>query len=494
MIGDELALAKAFIDAFALHDIYDEQEPLRRVLGVLGQARGEQRAVVGPAFGRALTVLEADLPRWRSATDIAVRLDLYEAFPALLAGLASYPDAHQLANAATLAVNPAVHADDVERLKRLVSRADLASPLPRLLALRLDPSVVAESDLEFAVTTQTWPGLSRPNELRRAGPLVFVSEVSSPDDHFWPAVSALAGSGARLRRVPQTSRRDVPAAWYHPSLPLVVWSGIAVAVMKEAHAGAAPTVVSAPEDLTSPLAATRLINRCNAALPVGLSLRVAPPWQSIEVPAFSPETLHLGGFDAAEMSYLGAASVSVVRRFAAQGLRPFDADVQRWHFGKLVTLRIVQAFKGRGVALRAEPALVLAKLEEMASASEKSRVGIDAKGVVFVQRGEQEFEALHSGQVAMQEAVLVDDAFRSFEIGGSTAPGLLRPGSSTEVHPAVLGGTPVVEGRRLPARAIAQLLDARGERVLRSAYPELDAAQLHDAARVGRGIRAAGAQ
>ncbi len=69
-------------------------------------------------------------------------------------------------------------------------------------------------------------------------------------------------------------------------------------------------------------------------------------------------------------------------------------------------------------------------------------------------------------------------------------PDLLRPGQHTVVHPAVLGGMPVVYGRRLPARALAQLLETRGEKVARSAYPELQAVEMYDAARVGRMILA----
>ncbi len=489
MLGAELAFSKAFIDAFVMQDVFDEEDSLQRVLRVLDQVHSDEQALlVGRAYGRALLVLESDLPRWRAATDVAVRLDLHEVLPALLNGLSTHPDPHQLANAVTLAAGPAVSADMHSRVVAVVAATDLTQSLQRLLTLRLEPNAKPAGDLEAVVHAQAWPGTAGPALLPRLAPTVYLAESAAPPIVAWRVAAALGGAGARLRRLPPVWSREVPNAWFQPAYPVVSWSGTSVALLRDHFPGVMPKVVNAPSDMSSPLDSSRLLARCATALPRGVALRRTPDWSSTELPAFAPESLGLGGFDAPEMSYLGAASPSVVRKFASQDvLRPYEADVQRWSFDKLVTLRIVQAFKGRGVSLRADPVRILTKLEELATASETRRVGIDSKGVIFVE-GERSWEVMHTGQRAMPDAVLVDDAFRSFRIGGGSVPDLLRPGQHTTVHPAVLGGTPVVDGRRLSARALAQLLNARGEKVLRSAYPELEPMEIADAARVGREI------
>ncbi len=488
MLGAELAFSKAFLDAFTWLDVFDERDALRRVVGIVQKVRtDEQAALLGRAYGRSLLVLAADLPRWRTATDLAVRFDLHEALPSLLQGLHEHPDAHQLSNAASLVSSPAVPGELRDELERLIAGTDLTASLKRLLQLRLHASALAESDLEAVVQAQSWPGAAKPALLPRLGPMVYVAERDAPKVSFWHIVASLAASGARVRRLPVAWTRRGERAWYQPNYPLVHWSGTALVDLRSEFPQVTPKAIPAPHDSASVTETERLLRRCGDALPAGVALRRSPEWSSVDLPAFAPASLNIGGYDAAEMSYLGAASVHTVRRLAQEALRPYAADVNRWPFGKLVTLRIVQAFKSRGVHLQAGPGRILQQLETIAAASESRRVGIDARGVVFVE-GDDAFEAMHSGQRAITGAVLVDDAFRSFRLGGGQVPDLLRPGQHTVVHPAVLGGTPVVYGRRLPARALAQLLEARGEKVARSAYPELQAVEMYDAARVGRMI------
>jgi uncharacterized protein (DUF433 family) len=83
----------------------------------------------------------------------------------------------------------------------------------------------------------------------------------------------------------------------------------------------------------------------------------------------------------------------------------------------------------------------------------------------------------------------VDQAFQSFQLGAGTVPNLLSPGPRVSVHPQILAGAPAVKERRIQAAAVERIFSERGERVLRSAYPELTAAEIRDARRVGRDLR-----
>jgi uncharacterized protein (DUF433 family) len=490
MLGTELALAKAFVDAFALTDVYDEADAFARVAQILGTLETpEQAQLVGPAYSRAVRLLDADLPRCRAAADVAVRLDIVEALEGLLETLRSHADVHQLSNAASLASSAAAPAGAAQDVWRIAEGANLADAFMRQLTLRLSATSEPDSDLEVVVAAQAWPGRANREALRRIGPSVYVDGDADRALDVWKTVAILASSGARVRRLPPVGV-PVDPAWFQPLFPLVTWSGLGVTRIKRALPLINPRVITPPEDLSSVISVTRFLNRLRRELPAWSQLRMPPEVSPAELPAFSPESLSLGGFDAAEMSYLGAASLSVVRRLAQESLRPYDSDVQRWQFSKLVTLRIVQAFKGRGLVLKTDPAGIHSQLEELAAASETSRVGVDAKGVIFVEEGGI-FTALHSGQQAIPEAVLIDQAFQGFRLGGGAVPNLLQPGRYTTVHPAVLGGAPVVQNRRLSARALAQLMNTRGEAVLRSAYPELSMPEIGDAVRVGRGILSA---
>lgn len=62
----------------------------------------------------------------------------------------------------------------------------------------------------------------------------------------------------------------------------------------------------------------------------------------------------------------------------------------------------------------------------------------------------------------------------------------------TAVDPIVLAGTPTIRSRRVPVRSLAETM-TRGMDTVRSAYPELNAAEIVDGVKVANAILAIGA-
>ena len=262
VLGAQLALSKSLIDIFTMLDTYEEAPARQRVLRLVGGlASDDDVSALGPAYSEALVVLASDLPRWRSAADIALRLDLHEALPGLIATLSKQRDPHVLAVAAALSQTPAVAAKQRQAVSRLVEgHHGLIDPLQRMLSLRLDAGLEARTDLEGALKAQIWPGSVDRGLLRRVGPLVYMAEQGSDPVIFWRVAAAVAGAGARLRRVPAVWRQQVPAVWFSPHYPVVAWSGAASAALRQHFDGINPNLVLAPDDMSSALWAPRLLH------------------------------------------------------------------------------------------------------------------------------------------------------------------------------------------------------------------------------------------
>jgi uncharacterized protein (DUF433 family) len=487
MITTQLALAKELLDIFVAGDVYDDPAGVEdSILSLLGSLDIDEAEALPRAYEDALRSLESDLLRWRVAGDLAVRVDLFEVADSLAAAVSRIHDAHQAANLAALAVHPSLdpHGPAVTVLESL----QLHESLVTLLGVRLGRDE-AHDDIGRILDIQMWPGRYGVNDLRQVAPCIYVAEHGAPPDLSWRAVAALARAGARVRRIPEHVR-DASTPWASPDLPLVSWSGTAVVAWRKMTATHRGAVISAPTDLDGALPLVRFVGAVNRALPAGMALRRRQMDLSPATQAFSPSSLTAGAFDVSEMSFLGAASRGVVQRLSHAGLHPVEADVYRWRFSQLVTVRILQAFKARGARYQRDLPSIVTALSDIAEASQTHRVGVDVNGGIYVDDGEG-FRTLRGGQQALDSVLAIDDAFRPFELGGGIVPDLLRPGRTTTVHPLTAGGTPCVESRRVSARAIALVAANRGHDVLRSAYPELSPPELTDAVAVGNAILAA---
>jgi uncharacterized protein (DUF433 family) len=489
MIGSELALTKTIVDIFAMEDPYDESSSLSRVVELLAQLDEAEAQVFGAAYGRAMDVLSVDLPRWREAADIAIRLDLPEVISSFANQIKDHPDPHQIASFVSLAQSPAVSNQSKRFADDLIESFRGVLPLRRLLEIRNDPTISANTDLEAAISVQMWPGKYATAQLARTAPIVYLAESGASLNQILALAGMFVMAGARIRRIPDSWMPEAAhREWFSSDFPIIAWSGSAVAGLRSHFRNFPAKTVMAPHDIGTPLVTARLLARVDDLLRPLHSLRRTEQFGQ-ELPAFAPETLKLGAFDSAEMAYLGAASRSVIQRVSKQSLRPIDADVNRWNFEQLVALRVYQAFKLTGRHFQGDPAMIQTRLSEIASANESHRVGMDSAGVVYVEDSTG-FRALHNNQLPIEDILTMDDAFRPIILGGGNYPDLLRPAKYVSVHPATLAGTPVISGRRVSARAIATLALVQGNDVVRSAYPELRAPEVADAIRVGNGIQA----
>jgi uncharacterized protein (DUF433 family) len=489
VIGAELALSKTIVDIFAMEDPYDEAASLNRLIRLIGTLEHAQAYFFAPAYSRALEVLASDLPRWREATDVAARFDLYEVSETLAAQVLKHPDPHQLATLAYLIANPAVPPDVISQFNSARSLIPLTRSLSRMLEIRVSLDLQPSNDLERAVSIQSWPGRHPIADLQNLAPTVYLAEQSATAADILKTSAQLIDAGARIRRIPESWNRTVPAAWISDVWPLVEWSGAASTKLRSTLPSFHPTPVLVSETPSGSLAVARLLSKIDSRLPPRAKLRRFDTISGVRLKAFSPETLRLGAFDASEMAYLGAATRSVVQRVSKQSLTPRDADVHRWAFDQLVALRVFQAFKASGRQFKGSPRLIQQQLADISVASEKHRVGLDSSGEFYIEENGV-FRSM-KGQAAFQDVLAMDDAFRPITMGGGNFPDLLNPSRFTTVHPAVLCGTPAVSEHRVSARAIAEMFETQGESVVRSAYPELSPFEIQDARVVGSGIIAA---
>lgn len=488
MIAPELALTKTFIDLLVSSDAYETSRMSSLLGSVLTDTDAAESAYVPAAFAAALRAVESDLPRLRAAAEAAVQLDLYEVLDVLIGGLRRVHDPRLLGVIATLMSNPALSKDEFDRHTRDLAAFRTALPsIDGLLQVRLkeaDPTSTSEK----LVAAQVWPGDSTVEALSRFAPVVYVSADGAPSGDYWRIVGALGVAGARVRRVPTYIEHLPHAAWATEHAPLVAWSGSALATWKRVTGFDYVRNVMVGSDLDSKLAIPRFLNNVRKVLPSGWILRPAGDTAAVtESLTFNVETLREGAFDQAEMLYLGAAGRSVLQGLSREVLVPKESDRHRWAFDQLITLRLVQGYKAHRKTKMADARRLYLGLHDIAVASESSEVAYDANGNLYVDQGDG-FRTIDGGQEALGDVLRIDEAFKPFKLGGGLVPDLLQPSRRTQVDPRVQGGSPTLRDRRMSARAVYEVFDIRGEEVTRSAYPELNGAEIADAVAVGRAI------
>ncbi|WP_129183561.1 DUF433 domain-containing protein [Aeromicrobium fastidiosum] len=482
-------MTKAFMDLFVAEDIYESPDLTREFAALLIELDDVEAPFVPQALAYASQPLAVDINRWRALGELAVQFDIYEVAASLLAGFKRWQDPHQLATLATLTSNPNASLELRSHVSQMVDAGGFQDAMTRIVRIRLKELEPA-SDLERTLDAQSWPGKYRPQTFSAVAPVVYLSDVDAPPDQYWKVAAALVDSGARIRRVSSdlSSLRD--QAWASANFPVVVWGGSGRAHWRKLTGFENFPAVQVPPDLRQTLALARLVNDVAAAMPSGVLLdsRRAASFSSTDV--FSPELLGEGAFDSAEMIFLGGASRSILQRLAKEALQPAgDRAQHHWAFDQLITLRLIQVFKSRNKHFRGPAQDLTRRLHDIAAASEVTQVAIDVHGQMYTDKGDG-FESLVSGQRALDGVLLVDEALKSFKIGGGiVVPDLLRPSPRTAVDPSVLAGTPTIRERRVSARSIAEI-NLHGIDVLRSAYPELDPTEIGEGLRLGNQILA----
>jgi uncharacterized protein (DUF433 family) len=487
MIPTSLAVATGISNVFVGEDTYMQDDPGADLGSFLALLDRVELETLAEALLGVVPILGLDLPRLRSLADGAVQLDLSEAVPALIMQASKYADVHILEDLAALSSDPSLSSEHQANISDMCEAGHIRAQLRHYLKIRLGLALPS-ADLEHVLAMQTWPGRYSEVNLRRVAPVVYVAEEEAPITDMWQVIAAFSRAGARIKRLPKGFSKTVKADWLSDLYPIVFWSANSLAEWTQAKGKPAVRSVHVGSAASHHLGMPRLVNRTGALLPRGMSLlQVGFEASTIGSP-LHVDSLTAGAFDSAEMSYLGGAAKGTVQRLSKEGLYPRNTESHRWSFDQLITLRLIQSVRARGRVFREGPKALLERIADLAIATKSHEVGIDVRGRLFV-RDEDVFRDLETGQSTFDIVVTVDQAFQSFQFGAGTVPNLLNPSPRVAVHPQVLGGTPAVREKRVPARAVEQIWRERGEDVLRSAYPELTAAEVSDARRVGAGIR-----
>ena len=114
-------------------------------------------------------------------------------------------------------------------------------------------------------------------------------------------------------------------------------------------------------------------------------------------------------------------------------------------------------------------------------------MAVTSTGGILVKRG-SDFVNWQTGDVVLGDFMALDRVFSPQTFGGGRqAPGLPTPSDHTFVHPALQGGTPCVQGHRIPAKVLALLASGKREQVhaVQAVYPQLDDAVIVDAVALG---------
>jgi uncharacterized protein (DUF433 family) len=198
---------------------------------------------------------------------------------------------------------------------------------------------------------------------------------------------------------------------------------------------------------------------------------------------FHPELYKLGAFDVREMLFLSGVSYSTLQR-VRDDIRPRESNGSPfWSFNQLMALRTWQVFRLRS-GKRNFRTDVLKALSEFAGSSEMTRIGVTSVGEILREdRGR--LVSVTSGQEAIPDFIYLDEVFEPVPLGHGQVPGLLDPSAHTRVNPAVLGGTPRLEGQRIPARTLARMANDHGLPAVFSAYPSIQEAHIIDGIRLG---------
>jgi len=487
MIPTSLAVAMGLSNIFVAQDTYMLASPGGELGSFLATLNSRELIALSEALAGAVPLLALDLPRLRAFADGAVQVDLVETIDPLITQEQTETDVHMLEDLAALVMSPAASTASRAFVSGLANKRSIQDDLRRRVLVRLGEAE-PRTDLEHVLNMQLRPGVYEEKQLKRVAPIVYVAEDGSTPTELWLVIAALSRAGARVRRLPRgfsNADRDYSLSDLYP---VVFWSSEALSEWTSVTGRPTRRGVHVGPTISQILGSPRLINQVVAQLPATMELRQPEVITGSDASPMHVKNLTAGAFDSAEMCYLGGAGRSTVQRLSREGLGPRNSSSHRWSFDQLITLRLLQSIRARRRIPKVGAKDLLGRIEELTLATESQEVGIDVRGRLFVKERDG-YRDIESGQQTLDLVVTVDQAFKSFQFGGGVVPNLLNPGPRVTVHPQVVAGTPTVKDHRVPATVIEQVWRERGEQVLRSAYPELTAAELHDARRVGQGIR-----
>ncbi len=484
-----LAVKQVVLDLLASMPPYDGTRQVERLTDLVLTLNATEADELPAAFGDVLPLLSSEPELARIALDMAVQLDLFEAASGAVELARRLPTGWASLAVASLLTNPAVD-DGVAQVAGSLFRASaLDAPVMRGIALRLRADVQPTSDLEALAVAQSWPGLATHEQLKRVAPIVYVDESGATRKDALLLCLHLVARGASVRRIPDQWGRNPAPEWFASTQPLVAWNRSALGRVRALGINVTAEKVVLADSPLRALTLTRVLAGVNSGLPTGQTLRrlhlegAAPEGHPL-----APEALTQGAYDVAEMAYLATTRRRSVYEYAKMGLDPLPGDVHRWSFGQLVSVRIYQYLRHWAGRVDAAPNVIVKGLQSLAGQPTATRVGITSDGSIFVDPDGEGYVNLISGQQPFAPVVELDAIFQPFSVGGGRIPALFEPSRATHVHPSRSFGTPVVVGTRIPARALAAVVENHGSRALEDFYPELDPVQARDAVEVGKKI------
>jgi len=498
-----IGLVQHIVNSLGAARLWDGRPAIDTLARVLRPLDEHSAARLGETLGEVLPLLRDEPDRLRVGLDVVRLADLFEAWPGLASMIRNgHASGDVLTTAASIAVHPGVPPLLSELLEMAVVETDLPDWQRRLVSLRLDPDGVPNKEIERVSAGEQWPSAGNWN----AGdaPLVAIHPSAGKPSQCLQLAWELSDLGCIVRRLPAALSAEwtVDPRWLASWTPVVAASAsAATSVLQALNHG----VILDTEGALGVRERRAVLRRIEAVLPPGSAL-MRPPVEMHEgirgapTAEMSPAFMSGGAHTRAEVAFLSGTRRKELTSFARlDELQPRSIrGINYWTFSQLVAVRTWRFFKASspGPVGRA----VASKLVRLTQSESATLVGVTQRGRVLAYDGDGDLVDVETGQTASDEVLtFADRLFRPFPLGGGRlAPDLLRPSVHTRVNPLVAGGTPVVDGSRIPAYAVHQMLtDARQSRASAESvatviaeYPELTAASVQDADRLARSVLA----
>ena len=433
----------------------------------------EQAACLPQAIAEVLPLLKNDPNRLQFATHIVTRFDLFEAANKLAEIALSSDNRDLRLAAAMLCGHPSVDNAVRERVANAIYN-------DRAGRIRLDHSVVPETEDEQRLFWQRWPGArTEPSPFAQAP--VVVLDGSFPADAALRFAVRLDNAGASVRRLPTDS--EIPF-WFGAQIVLICQTATRSRVLSS-YPQFPERQILVEHIPTKDWEINRLLQKINSALSGTEKLRLGNLGPEVEYTDWAPEVFSAGAYPTKDVAFLAGTKPPTLNRLYKQGIiEPLHVGITLCTFRDVVAVRTWMYLKsttGKRVSSK-----VIKELSRFAGDSEAVQLGVTSKGKVLVDHGDGWVDVI-SGQTVLDIPITnIDEVFQPFDYGGGKTLHLLQASENTKLHPTVLGGTPHLAGHRISAKALASL-DKRGQRqAIESAYPELEGKVFDDTVGVGR--------
>lgn len=494
--GAPLGIIHAVLGVLATADTW-RGEPLTDTFArLLESLDGDDAVHLPAAVGECLMPLRGSPDELNLALDLITGFDLHEAASGLVPLLRETPDGRAAQTAAAMASHPAVpplvgELAELAAGKLAEGSPDLPTRVRMLLTGELPPG---SGDAEAWLFAERWPG--RVPLEQAAAPLVVLCEDAGSAAQNLEFLLEARRAGSQVRRLPGGGGQEPPDDW------LPTWAVMAAA---EERPGWWPQsgAFRRTDGSLGPARRRQLLRWMAKRLHGSLALRssgLLQTWdEPLDDPLLSIDAFLDGALRIPEVSFLTGWSGTTVRNRGKdhEDLQPRTAGpsgIPVFDFAQLTALR-VERYVTREFGKRSDPELASLLVKRARSERSVPTHVTDTGQVLFEEDAETVVDKY--GQASFKPVALGEVA-RSFEIGmGRTVPELLRPSTYTRVHPSVQRGTPVVEGTRISATAVRDVV-ARGRKghldgeelmaFVNDYFPELEADRVRDAADVGQRI------